>query len=856
MENRLPSPLPDTGKGTKLRMGGFNILGWLGGGRYSSVYLAEAVKTGRIYALKVAEGGKEAERHLKQEAEILSGLSHPGIVKFYAAEEVNGRLALVLEQVPGTSLRYLLDEEKVLRKLSVKQIESLLAEIMKPVLYLHQNGIIHGDLKPENIAVYFPDSTDAQVKLLDLGLSGEKGKEAGTPLYMAPEAFHGELDYGSDIWSAGIILFELFYGASPVEKLHPHEPLTLDLLKKTIDGMAAGGPAFPADIFSGSRHHRGHDCSICLNFHGCPQKIYGMNWFCTLVNCKNDESITIYSKLQRMMMDGMLVKPVRGRSTADELLKDLRSKHGEDGDFPHIPQNRYEPLELLGDGAQHVVLRARDKETGKEYSLLASPVEAEDEALRLFTSLCSLRPPHFPELLGHFRERGRNYLLLSDMKGRSLKMTMVEKPLQIPEILGLAHRLAGLFTEIEALPAPLVTPNNLIIDAGNREISFFIGGPAGGIDEAVHYSEPGRWREPEPVWNIGTLLYRLLSGKSPAKAFVSPGSSAPLCATDDDRQEAVDAMNRLASRGEGFPSYLFFQEEHVDCLRCARMRPELSTDSAPSGRLCGGYDCRHGNFRVMRFRLPIPVALLLRKKVLLFDREKRCSLRKLKEELRRIRNMDMQKMHEMVWIPPFTVYRLSLYRQDSPSVSRTKCTDSERCRDERIPSDFRWLPPTLRYLPSALVQGSEKLEEMRGVKYGERERLIALYGWDDSGSKARITGLPDTEAELSKILTEGHLALGRQLWSAGYMKHAMLEYEKALFLDQNHQQVLEESVILNCLLDEVYDAQAHARTLSHTNQIKHLKSLYAYIESKTDSDFRERTTDSLVNEDEIFKAFD
>lgn len=856
MENRLPSPLPDPGQRTKLRMGSFNILGWLGGGRYSSVYLAEAVKTGRIYALKVAEGGREAERHLKQEAEILSGLSHPGIVKFYAAEEVNGRPALVLEQVAGTSLRYLLDEEKALKRLSVKQIKSVLAEMMEPVRYLHQNGIIHGDLKPENIAVCFPGSEEAQVKLLDLGLAGEKGKEAGTPLYMAPEAFNGELDYASDIWSAGIILFELFYGTSPAEKLHPHEPLTHDLLKRTVERLNTAGPAFPPGIFSGSRHHRGHECSVCLNFHGCHQKIYGTNWFCTLVNCRNDDSIRIYSYLQRTMMEEMLIKPIENRIRAEELLKRLLSGSGEDGGIPVIPQDRYEPLELLAGDGRYMTLRVKDTESGREYSLLASPLDEENEPLRIFTSHCSLRSPLFPELFSHFRESGRNYLLLGAMNGRSLKMTMLEKPLQISEILGLTRRLVRFFIEIDGLPAPLVTTDNLIVDRKEEELPLSVGGPAGGFDEAVHYCEPGRWFEAEPVWNVGTLLYQLLSGKSPAKAFVSPGTSAPLCASDADRREAVDTLNRLASRGEGFPSFLFYEQEHVDCLRCARLRPEQNTDSMLRGRLCGGYDCRHGNFRVMRFRLPIPVALLLRKKVLLFDRDRRCSLSKLDEELCRINDMNQQKMQEMVWIPPFTVYRLSLYRQDSQSAGRTKCTDSERCRDERIPSDFRWLPPTLQYLPSALVQGSEKLEEMRGVNYGERERLMELYGWDDSGSKARITGLPDTDAELSKLLTEGHLALGRQLWSAGYMKHAMLEYEKALCLDQNHQQVLEESVILNCLLDEVYDAQAHARTLSHTNQIKHLKSLYAYIESKTDRDFRERTTESLVNEDEIFRAFD
>lgn len=856
MDNRLPSPLPDSRQsGMRLRMGNFNILGWLGGGRFSSVYLAEALQTGRIYALKVAEGGKEAERHLSREAEALSGLSHPGIVKFYACEEVNGRPALVLEQVPGMSLRALLNEEKTVQNLTVEQIKSLLLEILKPVQYLHQHNIVHGDLKPENIAVFFPDSSNVQVKLLDLGLSGEEGKGAGTPLYMAPETYRGELTSRSDIWSIGIILFELLFGISPMEKLHPNEPLTVELLKITINQLDDIG-VFPYWIFSGSRHHRGHECSQCLNFHGCQNKIYGIPWFCTLVNWKIDEKIKTHAFLQTVLKEKMLVTSPPHRISAAEMLDCITISHKDSlTDTPRIPQNRYEPVELIAEGRQHMVLRVRDNNTGREYSLLASPLSEESDSLSLFRSFCLLRTPLFPELHKHFQEAGRDYLLMGEINGRALK-TLEKKSLKTSDILFIAHTLARFFRKIEGLPAPLVTPGNLIIDREESGISLSIAGPGGDPDEVIHYCEPGRENEAEPVWNIGTLLYELLNGYSPAKAFISPGSYAPLCSDEEERQEAVEALNRIASRGEGFPSYLFYQEESVDCQRCAWLKMEHYTDNPANGRLCSGYECRHGNFRVLRFKLPIPVALLLKKRVLLFNREKRCDIRRLEEELSRILEMNQQRMQDTVWIPPFTAYRLKLYQDDSSSQQQSSPANNNACMEEKIPPDFEWLPPTLSYLPSILAQCYDRLGEMRGMNYLERERFIEFYGWDDSKRKVHEVSPLYSDEDISKLLTEGHLAMGRQLWSLGYMKHAIMEYEKALTLDQTHQQVLEESVILNCLLDEVFNAKVHARSLSQNNQIKHLKSLYTYIESKTGREFRERTIESVVNEEEIIRAFE
>jgi len=816
MEKGYKPDIPAAGQSdAAIRMGSYDILGWLGSGRYSSVYLAVDKETGSRFALKIAEGGEEAERHLRREAGMLSGLSHPGIVKLHAIDEVNGRPALVLEQVQGTSLRILLEEEKTSPSLTVKQIKSLFIGILEPLQYLHSQRIIHGDLKPENIAVSFDGSEEAQVKLLDLGLAGEKGGEAGTPLYMSPEAFYGWLECTSDIWSTGIILFEIFHGASPMEKMYPGRPLTIDLLKKTFKEMEPFGAAYRDFVFTDSRHAEGTDCKPCLYFQRCRKKDCGTNWFCNLVNFRTDETLKTSTIIQRTMRDDMLTFQAHYRITAERLLRLLRSDLAVYGRSPVIPQNRYEPVEILGEGEHHIALRVKDTESGAGYSLLALPVHLEDESFRLFESLCTIQAPFFPRLVNHFLENEIKYLVMSDMKGRSLKMTVDDRPLQTGEILGIARKLVGLFEAIEGLPVPLVTPENLIIDGMEGDMTFTVCGPGACRREYFRHCERSRWSETEPVWNIGALLYRLFCGLSLSRAEDNPHILDPRYDCEREEKAAFYAMSRLASLGEEYPSYLFYQEEHADCLNCETLRTAQRAGNQPHGVLCSGKECRQGNFRILRFRLPIPAAMLLMRMALVADRDRRCNLKMLDSELSRIAKLSRQFMESLVWIPPLTIYRLNL---DSSA-------------GKAAPAEFQWLPDELKDIPSFIVQGSERLQELTGAKLGERDRFMQIYGWDDYRAGVTVKGLPVNDAALSRLIAGWHISLGRQLREEGYMDSALQEYERALFLNQHQQQVIEEILLMKCLLDEAYGAQSKPAGRIQADRTTDLPGLLSYIES-------------------------
>jgi len=827
MDNSFQPPLPVAGqRDTRIRMGSYDVLGWLGSGRYSSVYLAGDVETGCRYALKVAEGGEAAERHLRREAGILSGLSHPGLVKLHAIDEVNGRAALVLEQVEGMSLRLLLEEEKTSPGLTVAQIKSLLIGILEPVQYLHDQRIIHGDLKPENIAVSFNGSEEAQVKLLDLGLSGERGREAGTPLYMAPEAFCGELGYASDIWSTGLILFEIFHGASPVEKLHPGRPLTFELLKKTINELEPFGAAYRASVFTDSRHAEGTDCRPCLNFQRCRQKAYGAHWFCNLVNFRTDETLKTSTLIQRTMRNDMLTQQAGCRITAERLLAMLKSDSAGDGNCLIIPQSRYEPAELFCEGEHHITLRVKDIDSGDEYSLLAIPVHLEDESFRLFASLCTLHAPFFPKLVSRFQQEKRDYLVMDGMKGRSLGMIMDERPLQAGEIFSLARKLVELFSATEGLPVPLVTAESLIVDRQGEDMAVSVGGPGAYRREYSRHCEQNGWSDTEPVWNIGALIYRLFCGKTVSRAEDYPHTLDPRYDCERDSKEAFYAMSRLASRGEGFPSYLFYQEEHADCLGCETLSTAQKNGSQPHGALCGGKNCRQGNFRILRFRFPIPAAMLLWRMALVSEREKRCNLKTLDNELSRIEKLGRQIMESPVWIPPLTLYRLDLHRTGSSPAEETESAARNLSSRTAAPADFKWLPDELKDIPSFIVQGSERLQELTGAKLGERDRFMQIYGWDDYRSGVTVKGLPANDAALSRLLAGWHISLGRQLREEGYVDQALQEYERALFVSQHHQQVIEDILLMKCLLGEASGAQSRSE-----DRINDLPGLLSYIES-------------------------
>jgi predicted Ser/Thr protein kinase len=203
------------------KVGRYEIIEELGRGAMGLVYKALDPTIGRTVALKTMRldvHGLETEdmlRRFKNEARAAGLLNHPNIVTIYDAGEHEGVFYIAMEFIEGTTLHALLAEKRVL---TPEEVIELSRHMCKGLDYAHFNDIIHRDIKPANIMIT-PNGT---VKIMDFGIAKSgggvtnTGQVLGTPNYMSPEQVKGKtLDGRSDLFSFGVILYEMITGEKP-----------------------------------------------------------------------------------------------------------------------------------------------------------------------------------------------------------------------------------------------------------------------------------------------------------------------------------------------------------------------------------------------------------------------------------------------------------------------------------------------------------------------------------------------------------------------------------------------------------------------------------------------------------------
>jgi serine/threonine-protein kinase len=209
-----PSSPPKAG--TKL--GKYTLSRLLGKGAYGDVFLGET-KDQPDVAIKVldpsAARDDEVVTRFKREAEMAQRLAHPNIVKVDDVGTSRGRHYIVMELVRGGSLRQLLA-----RGGSPDKVLSVLAEVASALAYAHEQGIVHRDVKPENVLL----TRSRRAKVADFGLAraGDQtsmttmGKLIGTAVYMSPEQAKGDRATGfSDVYAMGVMIYEAITGETP-----------------------------------------------------------------------------------------------------------------------------------------------------------------------------------------------------------------------------------------------------------------------------------------------------------------------------------------------------------------------------------------------------------------------------------------------------------------------------------------------------------------------------------------------------------------------------------------------------------------------------------------------------------------
>merc|ERR1719359_69469 len=202
----------------------YTVIKELGKGSFSRVQLLRDKRSGVARVLKISEGGMGTKQSqmLKNEIHLLSALDHPNIVKIYEySEDISrGQLLMVLEYVGGGDCQQLLRSSKSPQ--SEAFIAKLIWQLLSVLCYCHARGILHCDIKPENMMLTQPSKGGLpELKVIDFGLTHRIDQPTrdfvGTPSYMAPEIVKGTVAYTvkADIWSVGVTTCELLAGKAP-----------------------------------------------------------------------------------------------------------------------------------------------------------------------------------------------------------------------------------------------------------------------------------------------------------------------------------------------------------------------------------------------------------------------------------------------------------------------------------------------------------------------------------------------------------------------------------------------------------------------------------------------------------------
>lgn len=196
----------------------FELLDLLGQGSFGDVWKARNLESGQIIALKIPRDQELGEEALRHEPDLMHAFDHPNIVRVYGCHTIGSHFVIEMEYVEGRDLGKMLDGVNRSNPLSYRRILEWAEQILEGLQTIHAAQVVHNDIKPQNILI----DLRGNAKLVDFGTSRRLEdvwvwtRRQGTEAYWAPEvAFESKRSYVSDIYSVGVMLYEMVTGELP-----------------------------------------------------------------------------------------------------------------------------------------------------------------------------------------------------------------------------------------------------------------------------------------------------------------------------------------------------------------------------------------------------------------------------------------------------------------------------------------------------------------------------------------------------------------------------------------------------------------------------------------------------------------
>jgi serine/threonine protein kinase/Tol biopolymer transport system component len=501
----------------------------LGGGGMGVVYKARDLRLDRPVALKflAAQRGaaEEQKRRFIREAKAASSLDHPNICTIYEIGEAeDGALFIAMAFYAGETLRDRIGR----RPLPAGEALDVAAQIAAALARAHAQGIVHRDVKPANVIL----TADQQVKLLDFGVARledqsrltRAGAAMGTTAYISPEQFFGEpAGPQADVWSLGVVLYEMVAGRIPFEGSSEKE-LVRSILQVEPRPLSAVAGAVPAAL----------DRIVKRALARRPAERYA-----TMEAMRSD-------------LAGLAAASRAGELTdEDRTLLEIPAAPGPSRGGPVEPgptgaAGPFEILEPLGGGGMGVVYKARDTRLDRVVALKFLPSELilDPEAKRRFLqearAASALEHPNICTILevGEIGD-GRFYIAMPCYDGETLRKRIERGPLPVEEAVEIAEQIARGLAKAHrsGIVHRDVKPANLIVTADGvvKILDFGLAKLAGAAAVTRSGSSAGTpaYMSPEQargeevdhhtdLWSLGVVLYEMLAGRRPFRGEREP----------------------------------------------------------------------------------------------------------------------------------------------------------------------------------------------------------------------------------------------------------------------------------------------------------------------------------------------